>query len=232
MALASKAMKGKGKASHFKSNSSHGGNKGDMSKVRCFNCHEMGHYVTNFPLKKSKKGSSEGSEGEALASQFEMEFILITCMVSSMRGCGRYLDSGASFHIIGNKNLFSALEEKDLKMHIEMGNDKRFSVSGAGTVSFQREHGASITLTYVKYMPRLKKNLLSVAMLEEKGYNVVFIKGKFFLRHITMRQVKQIGSRVKNLYALEVQDACKALRSKANVRDLVVERESKLPLDM
>jgi len=68
LALASKARKGKGKASHFKSNSSHGGKKGDMSKVRCFNCHKMGHYVTNCPSKKSKKGSSEGSKGEALAS--------------------------------------------------------------------------------------------------------------------------------------------------------------------
>ena len=29
-----------------------------------------------------------------------------------------------------------------------------------------------------------------------------------------MRKVKQIGSRVKNLYDLKVQDACKALRSK------------------
>ena len=36
----------------------------------------------------------------------------------------------------------------------------------------------------------------------------------------------------KNLYALEVQDAFKALRSKTNVRYLVVERESKLPLNM
>ena len=44
--------------------------------------------------------------------------------------------------------------------------------------------------------------------------------------------MKQIGSRVKNLYALEVQDACKALRSKATVRDLVVERENKLALNM
>ena len=34
------------------------------------------------------------------------------------------------------------------------------------------------------------------------------------------------------MYALEVQDACKALRSKENIRDLVVERESKLPLNM
>ena len=36
----------------------------------------------------------------------------------------------------------------------------------------------------------------------------------------------------KNLYAFEVQDACKALRSKAKVGDLVVERESTLPLNM
>jgi len=44
--------------------------------------------------------------------------------------------------------------------------------------------------------------------------------------------VKQIDSRVKNLYALEVQDACKALRSKATNGDLVIERESTLPLNM
>ena len=36
----------------------------------------------------------------------------------------------------------------------------------------------------------------------------------------------------KSLYALEVQDACKALRRKSKVRYLVVERESKLPLNM
>ena len=117
-------------------------------------------------------------------------------------------------------------------MRIEMGDDERFSVSGVGMVSFQREHGPPITLIDVKYVPRLKKNLVSVVMLEEKGYDVVFSKGKAFLRHITMRQVKHIGSRVQNLYALEVQDAYKALRRKENVRDLVVERESKLPLNM
>ena len=136
LALASKARKGKGKASHFKSNSSHGGKKGDMSKVRCFNCHKMGHYTTNFLSKKSKKGSLEGLEGEALASQLEMDFTLITCMVSSMMGCVWYLDSGASFHMNGDKNLFNALEEKDLKMCIEMGDDRRYNVSGVGMVSF------------------------------------------------------------------------------------------------
>ena len=41
----------------------------------------------------------------------------------------------------------------------------------------------------------------------------------------------EIGSWVRNLYALEVQDACKAL-SEATDGDLVVERERILPLNM
>ena len=113
----------------------------------------------------------------------------------------------------GDKSLFSTLEEKDLKMRIEMGDDERYSVLGVGTVAFQKEHGALITLTNVKYVPRLKKNLVSVAMLEDKGYDVVFSKGKVFLRHIATGQTKRIGIRLKNLYKLEV-DYCVALSTK------------------
>ena len=170
MALASEARKGKGKDSHSKLNPSHGGKKGDKSKVICFNCHEMGHYAANCP-----------SEGEALASQFEMDFTLITCMVSSMMGCVWYLESGASFHMIDDKSLFSTLEEKDLKMHIEMGDDERYSVSRVGTVDFQREHGALITLIDVKHVPGLKKNFVLVAVLENCGYDVFLVRERFSL---------------------------------------------------
>ena len=151
--------------SHPKSSSSHGGKKFDKSKVRCFHCYEVGHYVTNCPHNKSKKGSSKGSDGEALASQFELDFSLIACMVSSMVGCVWYLDSGASFHMFGDKNIFSTLEEKDLQMRIEMGDDGKHRVSGEGTVVFQREYGAPLTLTDVNYVPSLNKNIVCVAMM-------------------------------------------------------------------
>jgi len=52
----------------------------------------------------------------------------------------------------------------------------------------------------------LKKNLVFVSMLEDKGYDVIFSKGKVFLRHIATGQVKWIGVRVKNLYNFEVED--------------------------
>lgn len=113
-----------------------------------------------------------------------------------------------------------------------MGNDEKYSVSGVGTIIFQREHGSHLTLTDVKYVPGLKRNLVSITMREDRSYDVVFSKGKVFLRHIITRWVKQIGSRVKNLYALEVQDACKSLSSKVTDGDLVVKREGILPLNM
>jgi len=89
-----------------------------------------------------------------------------------------------------DKSLFNKLQEKDLQMHIEMCDDGKYHVSGEGTVAFQREHGASITLTDVNYVHGLKKNLVSIMMVEDKGYDVVFSKGKVFLRNITIRQVK------------------------------------------
>ena len=101
-------------------------------------------------------------------------------------------------------------------MHIEMGDDGKYRVSSAGMVMFQREHGAPLTLTNVNYVPGLKKNLVSVAMMEDKGYDVVFSKGKVFLRHIGIGQTKRIGIQVKNLYKLEVDD-CVALSSKAEL---------------
>lgn len=81
-ALAIKVKKGKCKTSHSKSDSYHGDKKKDMIKFKCFRCHELGHFATNFPLKKSKKKSSRGVVSEALASKFELDFSLIACMVS------------------------------------------------------------------------------------------------------------------------------------------------------
>ena len=114
-------------------------------------------------------------------------------MVSSAFGSVCYFDSGASFHMTGDKELFSDLEEKDLHMHIEMGNDGWYSATKISTITFQRELGKPFQLKDVMHAPSLKKNLVSVAMLEDRGYDVVFSDGKTFLRHKTMGQAKRIG---------------------------------------
>ena len=67
-----------------KKNASQSGAKGknqDMSKVKCFHYHQHGHYTTNCPQKKKNKQVAGSTAGEALASQFELDFSLIACLV-------------------------------------------------------------------------------------------------------------------------------------------------------
>lgn len=80
------------------------------------------------------------------------------------------------------------------------------SATDIGTVTFQGEYGSPLTLKYGMYVPGLKKNLVLVAMLEGRGYDVIFRKGKAFLSHIASGKWKQIEVRVKNLYKLDVED--------------------------
>ena len=39
----------------------------------------------------------------------------------------------------GGKELFGELDENYLRMHIEMGDDGRYSATGIGTTTFERE---------------------------------------------------------------------------------------------
>ena len=125
-------------------------------------------------------------------------------MANTVMGCIWYLDSSASFHMTGNQDLFSDLEEKDLQQSIEFGDDERYSTTGIGTVTFQRQSSKPFPLKDVMHVPGLNKNLVSVAMLEDRGYDVVFSEGKVFLRHKATGQAKKIGILVKNLYRLDV----------------------------
>ena len=104
-----------------------------------------------------------------------------------------FLDSGASFHMTGDRDLFSDLDEKDLGVHIEMGDDGRYSVTGISTISFEKEFGKPFVLKEVMHVPGLKKNLISVAMLEDKGSDVVFSEGKAFLPSKTTGETQKIG---------------------------------------
>ena len=61
-ALVAKARKGKGKKHPSQSGAK--GKKQDMSKVKCFHCHQHGHYATNCPQKKKNKQVAGSAAGE------------------------------------------------------------------------------------------------------------------------------------------------------------------------
>ena len=82
--MVAKARKGKSKKNASQSGAK--GKKQDMSKVKCFHYHQHRHYTTNCPQKKKNKQAAGTVAGEALVSQFELDFLLIACLVSSVMG--------------------------------------------------------------------------------------------------------------------------------------------------
>eukprot|EP00253_Pinus_taeda_P025710 PITA_25710 len=161
-ALVGKRKKVKGKKSQAKPESSQRGKKKDFSKTKRFNCDEFDHYATKHQHKKSSKKKLERVAGEALASQFELDFTLIACMASIVMDSVWYLDSSASFHMTGCRDIFNDLEEKDLKLHIGLGDERRYCATGIGIVTFQRESRPPLHLKDVMFVPSLKKNIVFV----------------------------------------------------------------------
>ena len=130
MSINQKGKKSKGKKSQGEEG------KRVLSKINCFHCHEHRNYATDCPQNKASKKEPSVVASEALASHFELFFTLIACLAKNLIGCMWYLDSSASFHMTGNRDLFSDLEEKDLQQNIEFGYYGRYSETNIGTITF------------------------------------------------------------------------------------------------
>lgn len=57
-------------------------------------------------------------------------------------------------------------------------DDGTYDVKGVGSTSFQLQRGNVFHIEDILYVPGLKKNLISVAVLESKWYTVAFSIGK------------------------------------------------------
>jgi len=88
---------------HVKKSSGAGGTK-DMSEVRCFSCHQIGHYASQCPKKKKKKkkmkeakvATTAYTEMDAFAEEFNDEFSLVASLSSSNR-FAEFEDNGVWF---------------------------------------------------------------------------------------------------------------------------------------
>jgi len=88
------------------------------------------------------------------------------------------VDSGAFGHFSGYKEVFSNLVERETSLKFIIGDNSTHLVKGFGFVKFHLDSRESILLHDVMYIPGLKKNLVSIYVMEDKGMRVAFIKGK------------------------------------------------------
>lgn len=79
------------------------------------------------------------------------------------------LDSGASFHMTSNKHWFEELKEVD-GGRVILGNNETCQVKGVGSIRMKFSTSLDRIITNVRYVPEIKRNLLSCGMLDKGGY--------------------------------------------------------------
>ena len=88
------------------------------------------------------------------------------------------IDSGASRHMIGDSKQLHTLSKEQSSHAVELGDNKSYVVKGLGSTSLKLDNGAKLHRNNILYFPGLKKNLLSISCLEDKGDRVAFVDGK------------------------------------------------------
>jgi hypothetical protein len=81
----------------------------------------------------------------------------------------------------GLKKNLANYQDKKFKAKVELGDDGTYEIKGFGYSSFNFQSGNIFHINEILYVPGLKKNLISIPVLESKGYSVDFSKGKALL---------------------------------------------------
>ena len=109
------------------------------------------------------------------------------------------VDYGASFHVTPIKECFSTFTAGS-HGHVYLGNNHACSIEGIGTVHFSTNGTNELVLHNVRYVPGIKKSLLSVGQMDMHGYSILFERGSWKMTKGSRLIVK--GTKKGTLYCL------------------------------
>ena len=81
----------------------------------------------------------------------------------------------------GSRNSLSSLTERTSSLEAELVDDSKHVVKGVGEASQQLDSSNRLLIKDILFVQSLKKNLLSISTLEDKGFRVTFVDGQVLL---------------------------------------------------
>ena len=111
-----------------------------------------------------------------------------------------FIDSGASRHLTGFKEALSNLVENDTNLKIILGDNATYPVKGIETMTLHLSQGQVLRLQDVLYVPHLKKKLVSISAMEDKGFKVASVDRKVRIWKKSFKEAFTIGFGVDTLY--------------------------------
>jgi len=107
------------------------------------------------------------------------------------------LSTGATYHVCPKQKLFASFEKLD-ECLVSLGDGHICQIEGICTVSIKLFDGMIRELKDVRYVPQLKKNLISVGALEAQGLRETIGEGVLEMSSDSLVVLK--GIRRNNLY--------------------------------
>ena len=174
----------------------------DFKKIKgsCWVCGKAGHKAQEC---HHRKDQTVTRTNQAHVHEFDDNLVAVvteTNMVSNVKGW--WIDTGATRHICGDKNLFSEYKHMDDGEKLYMGNSSASNVEGKGNVLLKFTSGKVVTLTDVLHVPEIRKNLVLGPILSKKGFKLVFEFDRFILTKARMYVGK--GYLTEGLFKLNV----------------------------
>nr|GEY68495.1 retrovirus-related Pol polyprotein from transposon TNT 1-94 [Tanacetum cinerariifolium] len=164
----------------------------NMQDITCWNCNQKGHFQNQC----SKPVTSKDKEVNMVARDYDDALV---CCIENMID-DRIMDSVASFHATYYKE---ELERFKLRFDkVCLADDKTIDIAGVRDVILKTSFGTSWTLKDVRFIPGLKKRLISIGQLDKEGYHVGFGDKQWMVTKRSL--VVARGNKRGSLYMVEV----------------------------
>lgn len=91
-----------------------------------------------------------------------------------MSSVGQCVDSGYLRHMTYVKSLFSRIQEQEGGMILELGDDATYLLRGSNSISFWIPSSGVLEISYILFVPSLRKNILSIYCMTNIQWRVSF----------------------------------------------------------
>ncbi|GJV18496.1 retrotransposon protein, putative, ty1-copia subclass [Tanacetum coccineum] len=126
------------------------------------NCPKNNHKKSTCYIKKVDQPSSSGSTYD------DSEVMMV---MSAEALLDWIMDLGCSYHMTPRLDIFFDFLECD-RGSVLLGDNRECKIRGIDKVRVQLRDGSSFVLNNVRYIPELKRNLISLETLEKEGYTL------------------------------------------------------------
>nr|GFD09639.1 zinc finger, CCHC-type [Tanacetum cinerariifolium] len=153
---------------------------GRTGKLKCFICRSEGHLKRDYSIKKSSglvKKSKRDRDFDSFDDEGNAYFIEALVVVGNDEMTELVMDSGGSYHMTHKRDFLYDFKVVD-GGSVRLGDNRTCTIKGTGKVKIQLYNGSSFILEDFRYVPGLRRSLISFDTLKKEGYTLKMQMGR------------------------------------------------------